>query len=127
MRRLFDSAAFRDYWAFGDGLCSVPNTQDFPALAWLRAAGEIPDGAVIVNGQTGDFISGGHIPAALWARDAPTLADLFAAIVDKHYSLWASLKTPENLDRLRRRVWADLDLAGDEAPARDDIIALYER
>jgi asparagine synthase (glutamine-hydrolysing) len=127
MRRLYASPDRADYWAFGDGLCALPNFQDFPTLHGLCQRGKVPDGAVIVNGQTGDFISGGHIPKPLWDNDAPTMDDLFAAIVAKHYSLWASLKSPDNLATLRVRMLETLELTGDEQPGRDDIIALYER
>ncbi|MCH7931275.1 MAG: asparagine synthase [Proteobacteria bacterium] len=127
MRRLFASPARADYWAYGDGLCTLPNLQDFPTLYRLDERHGLPDGVVVVNGQTGDFISGGHIPETLSASESPTLDDLFDAIVVKHYSLWQSLKTPGNLSRLRARVWEDLELHGDERPSRDEIIALYER
>ncbi len=127
MRRLFASADRADYWAFGDGLSTLPNFQDFPTLYRLRERGELPEDVVVVNGQTGDFISGGHIPKALYENERASLDDLFAAIVAKHYSLWDSLKTPENLERLRGRVWEDLGLCGDEQFSRDETIALYER
>ncbi len=127
MRQLYASADRADYWAFGDGLCALPNFQDFPTLHEQCRRGELPDGAVIVNGQTGDFISGGHIPKSLWDNHAPTMDDLFEAVVAKHYSLWASLKTPGNLATLRARMLDTLELTGDEQPERDAIIALYER
>lgn len=127
MRRLYASSDRADYWAFGDGLCALPNFQDFPTLHEQCRRGEVPGGAVVVNGQTGDFISGGHIPKPLWDNNTPTLDDLFDAVVAKHYSLWTSLKTPDNLATLRARMLETLGLGGDERPGRDAIIALYER
>lgn len=127
MYKFFNSPTRTKYWAFGDGLCTLPNLQDFPTLHKLNARGEIPEGVVIVNGQTGDFISGGHIPKALWEKDEPTLDDLFDAIVAKHYSLWHSLKKPENLAKLRVRVWEILGLAGDEVLSPQLAVELYER
>lgn len=127
MRALYRSPVRAAYWAFGDGLSTLPNLQDFPVLHRLKEGGGLPDGVVIVNGQTGDFISGGHIPKALWEKDEPTLDDLFEAIVAKHYSLWQSLKTPENLAKLRVRVWEELELKGDERLTREEASALYER
>ena len=127
MRQLYASADRAGYWAYGDGLCAVPSFQDFPILHWLRTTGEIPERAVVVNGQTGDFISGGHIPRSLWAADAPTLDELFDAIVAKHFSLWNSLKTPANLDAIRLRAFEMLGLRGDERPSREEVAALYER
>ncbi|MEC9369128.1 MAG: asparagine synthase C-terminal domain-containing protein, partial [Pseudomonadota bacterium] len=127
MRKLFDEPDRERYWAYGDGLCALPNLQDFPTLHRLKTEGEIPEGVVVVNGQTGDFISGGHIPRLLRERDQSTSGDLFAAIVAKHYSLWRSLKTPANLDRLRERVWSELGVRDGENFTRDNACALYER
>ncbi len=127
MRRLYAGPERNEYWTFGDGLCALPNFQDFPTLHWLRERGEIPEGVVVVNGQTGDFISGGHIPKSLWENPAPTLDDLFDAVVAKHYSLWTSLKTAGNLAALRVRTMENLGLSGDERPGRHEIVALYER
>ena len=126
-RRLFAGGATADYWAFGDGLCTLPTLQDFSALYRLRERGESPDDVILVNGQSGDFITGLHIPKSLYDDRVPTLDDLFDAIVAKHYSLWQSLKTPANLERIRARVCDDLGLRGDERPSRDEIVALYER
>lgn len=127
MRALYRSPTRVAYWAYGDGLCTLPNLQDFPVLHRLTERGDIPEGVVVVNGQTGDFISGGHIPKALWEQDSPTLNDLFEAIVAKHYSLWRSLKTPENLASLRARVCENLGIRGDERLTCEQAATLYER
>jgi len=126
MRKFFSGSERRDYWNYCDGLAAVPNFQDLVTLREYRRQGALPDDALLVNGQTGDFISGGHIPSALMDAD-PTPDGLFAAIVGKHFSLWRSLKTPARLDALRARVFAQLGVDPAEPLDRDHAIALYEQ
>lgn len=101
-RALFRDAQREDYWRSADGLCSLPNMQEYQPFAELIASGSLSSEAVVVNGQSGDFITGGHLRPALLSPEAGCDA-AFDAVVDKHYSLWKSLKTPENLTVLRER------------------------
>ncbi len=128
MRQFFASQTRRDYWSFADGLSSVPNNQDLLPVIRLRESGVITDDAVIVNGQTGDFISGGHIPETLF-DDPHTVGTLLDAIVAQHYSLWNSLLTPSNIAAAIQRIRAVLDLeAHSDTPLEPEAaIALWER
>lgn len=126
MRKFFASADRQDYWNYCDGLSAVPNFQDLLTLREYRRRGALPEDAILVNGQTGDFISGGHIPAKLMASD-PTSQTLFDAILAKHFSLWRSLKTPDRLAALRERVFTQLGVQPDGRLERDHAIALYEQ
>lgn len=101
-RRMFLSKERQAYWTFSARHCSVPNMQEFLAFSELKRDGAIPDNAVVVNGQSGDFISGGHIRAPLLEPDA-TLDSVFDAVVDKHYGLWKMMITSQNLELLRPR------------------------
>lgn len=125
MQDYFHSSLRHDYWRYADGLAAAPNPQDILPLVQLLAEGVINRGDFVVNGQTGDFICGGHIPKALLVPQV-TFEDLFQAIVRKHYSLWAAAKTSEALDRLRGRVARDLGLSGNEVMEGQDACALYE-
>ncbi|MGE0254622.1 MAG: asparagine synthase-related protein [Alphaproteobacteria bacterium] len=94
-RRFFASPQRRDFWRQADGLASIPNFQDLQPLRDLLADRRLPREAVIVNGQTGDFISGGHITKTL--PHGTTGADnVAAAIIAKHFALWRSLMTADN-------------------------------
>ncbi|MBT4908240.1 MAG: asparagine synthase [Rhodospirillaceae bacterium] len=126
MRRFFTSPDRLEYWDYCDGLSTVPNFQDLLTLRKFRTKGELPDDAIVVNGQTGDFVSGGHIPAALMQSDMHS-DTLFDAIVGKHFSLWNSLKTSSRLDELRERVFAQLGLSASGKLNRDHAVALYEQ
>ena len=126
MRRFFASPDRQEYWDYCDGLSAVPNFQDLLTLRKFRTKGELPDDAIVVNGQTGDFVSGGHIPAALMQSDIHP-DTLFSAIAGKHFSLWNSLKTSSRLDELRERVFTQLDLPAGGTLDREHAVALYEQ
>jgi asparagine synthase (glutamine-hydrolysing) len=124
----FHGQVRRDYWTHADGLCATPNNQDLLPLMMLREKGQLDDTAMVVNGQTGDFISGGHIPDRLF-RDGVTVGQLLIAIVERHYALWRSLVEPENIrtigDRIRDRL--SINEPDHETLSREHAIALWER
>lgn len=93
------------YYAFADGLCSIPHLQDWPAVWELKRRGAIADDAVFVPGHTGDFISGGHIPAAI-GRGRRFDVDLLVRLIEeKHYVLNGADVVGDDLAReVRRRL-----------------------
>jgi len=130
-RSYFASETRRRYWDFADGLAALPNPQDIEPLLALRARGELPDDAVIVNGQSGDFITGGHVPQRL--LDRPELRGEAAVevmldwIVDKHFGLWKPLVTPDNAARIKDTVRREAGLDDAAGLSRDEVAAHYER
>ena len=93
---------FRAYVETSDTGAALPFFQDFAAITSLRAQGLVPDGAIFINGNSGDYISGNHVPTKIY--DAPSrmswqarLDRLIAAFSAKHFSLWRDLRTPANV------------------------------
>ncbi|NKB55279.1 MAG: hypothetical protein GKS00_02985 [Alphaproteobacteria bacterium] len=90
------------YLDYCDSLCSVPFIQDLAAIDGLKRDGFIPDDAVLVNGNSGDFISGNHIPAYLRGvrrepgSESSRRPEILRALVTKHFRLWQALGTTEN-------------------------------
>jgi asparagine synthase (glutamine-hydrolysing) len=130
-RRYFDSADHADFVHYADTLTAVPFHQDNDATRRLIATGYAPRDAIFVNGQTGDYITGNHVPQELWT--APPFRDpearwtrLFAAARAKHFDLWRHLATATNLTRIETQFRADLERFGGltSDPASD--WALYE-
>jgi asparagine synthase (glutamine-hydrolysing) len=126
-RRFYETEVRREYSVFGDGLCSIPNMQDLQPLLTLREEGRLPEDTMLVNGQSGDFITGAHIPASLMISE-PSVEDVISAVTEKHYSLWRSLMTRENLARVEVRIRevAGMEDEKERKLERDQATALYE-
>lgn len=125
-RAFFASDMHQGYVRFADTGCATPFIQDLMPVHLLMQDGYIAQDAVIVNGQSGDFITGNHIPPALSTSGAaagPALEQAaFDAFLAKHFRLWRTLATPANdrlvIDRLRR-------LMAEEGLAMDDPATAY--
>jgi asparagine synthase (glutamine-hydrolysing) len=122
-RQWFQSPQRREFWEYSDGLCVIPFMQDIAVLGDLLAAGRMPPDAFVVNGQSGDFISGGHVPEAL-LDPAADRAAMFQAMLRKHLSLWPALHTARNLTELQTGIERDLGCRSGEA---QDAAAAYEQ
>ena len=132
----FAHAAFagerhRLYHDFADNAAATPVEHDFLALLRMEGAGWAEDDPIIVNGQTGDYITGAHIPPSLAkplsaANRRKRDVMVFDALVAKHYDLWPGLRTQKNLDRIRTMLWDELEAAGAPFDDPETSFALYE-
>ena len=127
----FSSKECRDFEAFADTLQAIPFHQEFYAVGELRRSGYASPDAVFVNGQSGDFLTGNHIPASLWGSSIETDIEdrwrrLTTALIDKHFSLWEVLKTPAAISRLRQRLKVDIEAAGGSLQHAEHDFACYE-
>jgi len=94
-RAFFKSDVYDNYIKTFESYSSVPNTQDIFEIYTLKALNIIDNDAVIVNGNSGDFISGGHVPEKLDLNDKykKDNNDNWEMFLDKHYSIWRKLRT----------------------------------
>lgn len=124
-RPRFADSRRKEYFRYADGLNSVPFMAEYFSLLHLQEKGLIDKDAVIINGQSGDFVSGGHIPAGLPSVSGNWQRFLLDAVIDKHYSLWTDLKTEENLhfaEKLLLHHFARFD----EPAGPQDVADLFE-
>ena len=99
-REFFLSKERVRYWEFADGLSAVPNLHGMFALKCLLRSKKMKKGDVIINGQSGDFISGQHIPKIGNLKVNNSL--LLDKIIQKHYPLRKDmLSDSENLDLIK--------------------------
>ena len=63
-RKYYYSNLKKEYDLFADNSLSLPNYQDVFFIKELLHEKYIKKNSIIVNGQTGDFITGGHIPVS---------------------------------------------------------------
>ncbi|MBI4135753.1 hypothetical protein HY477_03405 [Candidatus Uhrbacteria bacterium] len=124
-RRIFQSKEREAYFHFAHELSGIPMMTDFYALHELSAQKRIPKDAVLINGQTGDFISGEHIPVAL-DQDHVSYDVLLDAIIKKHYSLWTQLKTPEHIDIVKELISRVLKKRMSAHMTREGAMKVYE-
>ena len=113
----FRSDECNAFVAFADTLQAIPFQQDFYAVGELKRSGFAPPDAVFINGQSGDFITGNHIPKALgklhkdedqevqWRR-------FLEVVIEKHFDLWSVLKTPDRITRIGALLRQDLIASG---------------
>lgn len=128
IRAFFNSPERKDYWRFADGLSALPSMQDVNPIAVLRQSGGLPDDAMIVNGNSGDFISGAHIPQRLLISDTVTPRELLDAITDKHFALWRRMANARRRQELQDRIAASLGLDPNGPPmTKEAATSAYER
>lgn len=104
----------QEYLSFADSCASVPFKQDFLAIRHLKERGWIAKNAIIVNGNSGDFITGGHIPLGVQTTPQDLSPEqrkkrIVDALVTKHYSLWDSLRSMKNITRIERKLRLEID------------------
>jgi asparagine synthase (glutamine-hydrolysing) len=124
-KKFFYADTRKKYWVYSDGLSNIPNMQDIHALSKLLEQKRLSPECVIINGQSGDFITGGHIPSSFLDRE-PDISLLFERAIDKHYSLWVNLKTKENVNKIVNKIKDLLDIDGEEKLDLQGLARLYE-
>ena len=84
LKQLYSANIRQEYARYADGLHAVPTYLDFEAIYRLRETKLATEEDVIINGYSGDFLFGGHIPEGL--AEKPNLDNLISHVVDKHCS-----------------------------------------
>jgi len=78
----------KGYYKFASNNNSVPHIADYYALNILKEKGILDfQNIIVVNGQSGDFITGGHIPINI---NEITLHDIYETLINKHFALWVN-------------------------------------
>jgi asparagine synthase (glutamine-hydrolysing) len=97
-RAFYKSSTYNNYINLFESYASVPSTQDIYEIYTLKKRGIINIDAVFVNGNAGDFISGGHIPGNLsLKKDLISYNEIdWNLFLDKHYSIWKKLRNSLN-------------------------------
>ena len=107
-RKFFLSRERKEYWDFADGLSVVPNLHGMFALKSLINLGRMKPDDVVINGQSGDFITGQHIPIIGKHEASNNL--LLDRILEKHYSLRKKLFLSSNsLNLMKGRIEESLE------------------
>ena len=103
-RQNFWSHKRKTFWQFACGHKSIPSMGDYEVLLYLREKNLLPDDAIIINGQSGDFITGGHISKKWLNSNYHTQEVFFDNIISKHYALWRPLMTKKNRAIIKHKI-----------------------
>ena len=124
--QMFWSSEREKYWNFADGLSALPNFQEYYPISKLHSMGVLPENSILINGQSGDFITGGHVPKTLIQSDA-NVRTLLDIIIEKHYALWTNLMTIDRLERVEEKILKLLGVSIDTELTAEELVSLYER
>lgn len=127
-RSYFTTSDRKEYFNFASGFNSVPHLAEYYALLILREKKMIPDNAVIINGQSGDFTSGGHIPKILSNIENDCISNdvFFQTIVEKHFSLWTNLKSVNNIQKVSKIIENYLPIVIGQKITKCEFAAYFE-
>ena len=94
-RKYFNKIKRKEYFSFSSSFCSTPNMQEYYVIQKIidEKIYDTKD-IVIVNGQAGDFITGGHIPINFKKNES--LNKIYQEILLKHFNLWGNLSNIDN-------------------------------
>lgn len=123
---LFKSDKRKKYTHYSHGLSRTPSYVEYEALHKISQMPNIPKNTIIINGQTGDFLSGGHIPESLFENENPCEHDLYRYILDKHFSLWKNLKIESIEKQLIQNISEILTPYDHTLSKKDNLIRQYE-
>ena len=93
-KQAFYSEDYRRYLKYCDSFTSIHFAGEYLMLRSLKDNNLVKPDSIIINGQSGDFISGNHMPERLLKSNcskSQRLAFLTLHHVNKHYKHWKSL------------------------------------
>jgi asparagine synthase (glutamine-hydrolysing) len=100
---------------------------DYTAIKIIKNLNSVASDAVFINGNTGDFITGGHIFDFESNNTNNDFERMLDKIIEKHYSLWECLKTEENINNIRGSLKESLlEIMKDNVFSHQDLWAVSE-
>lgn len=125
-RKHFESARRREYWDYADNLCTLPSMQEYEAFVELGEYGALPKDTIIINGQTGDFLTGGHIPKPIMDKGFG-LPELIEYTIQKHFGVFPDAINQETKAYLTSYLNQQFsEMCKSEEPDRFELAACFE-
>ncbi len=110
LKKTMLSREYKKFKAFSDVTNSIHFPQDFYAIQYLKKNNLIPLNSIIVNGQTGDFISGNHIQ---FQHKNRSFEDLLEVYLQKNFKMSTKLLAEKKAaikEQIRKRIYSyDID------------------
>ncbi len=124
LRKLYRSSKRKEYTSYAWGAHMTPVWLDFEALTCLIRDKTIQENAIIINGYSGDFLFGGHIPENLFYD--PTVLNLIDNLIHKHCSHFKSRALDGAKERISNTIRDEFSSIFSENPGVEDLCAFYE-
>jgi asparagine synthase (glutamine-hydrolysing) len=114
-RKFYASNDYKQYLKYSETFCSVPYFQSLSTIKYLKNINWIDSDAIFVNGNGGDFISGGHIDLKIQnkvsnANNKLRKENILNQLIERHFSLWGCLKTKNNIVKIKKNLWNEIKL-----------------
>ena len=112
-KKYYVSKSYKEYLDYSETYCSVPYVQSLSTIQYLKDMNWISHDAVFINGNSGDFITGGHIGTKFESRKeilntAQRKENILTKLIEKHFSLWGYLKTNHNIRKIKTNLWNEI-------------------
>ena len=114
-KKYYASNEYKEYLEYSETFCSVSYFQSLSTIKYLKDLNWIDKDAIFINGNSGDFISGGHINTNV--KDNYEIdnvskqlrkENILDQLVEKHFSLWGYLKTKKNINKIKKNLWNEI-------------------
>ena len=106
-KNIFFSKKRKEYWDTSSGYCVLPNMQEFHLMHKLNNENKLKNFDVVVNGQAGDFITGGHLNH-IFKNQELNLENFLDIIINKNFNLWSDLVNESNLKYMKQQIHLSL-------------------
>ena len=103
-KNFYSTSNYKNYMNYSLDGCATSTIQGLYAINKLLKENYISADDIIINGNSGDFISGGHAPVNL-NIESKNINSLFEKVFEqhfiKHYSLWQNLLNAKNKEIIK--------------------------
>ena len=117
---------YSDYLNMVDSGMSVPFYQDIAAIYFLKQSPTCPSNAIFINGNSADYISGGHIPLDSNNEISVNSKNLVETILSKHFALWPDLLSHKNQEVLKNLVSNEISRVNRKDSSPKEAVHLFE-
>ncbi|MDC0644651.1 asparagine synthase C-terminal domain-containing protein [Alphaproteobacteria bacterium] len=127
--QLFASNEHVEYMQYADNYSSVPFRQDIVPIRELLKKGILQQDAILINGNSGDFTSGGHIPNIFFEDQISGEFNdntIVNEVIKKHFSLWTQHSKFDLNEHIRSQLFAELKEEGLADSKPEDRYAIFE-
>ena len=118
-RYYYYSENYNDYSNYADGLTSLPRLLNYFSICQMKKDNLIPDDAIFMNGDSGDFTAGKHIPLQFFESKFVYIESFFKLIMLKHFNLWEFLCNEKSELRIEENIRSHIRLPNGPLYAQD--------